>query len=104
MNREDCLMLNQDIIYFDSGATCLKPYVLSKTTEEYYNIYCANAHRGDYDISLKVDEKYEGARELVQQFIGASKKEQIINNVKNEKLREHLFFLIFIHTFARHYR
>ena len=78
MNREDFLMLNQDIIYFDSGATCLKPYVLSKATEEYYDTYCANAHRGDYDISLKVDEKYEGTRELVKEFVGANTKEEIV--------------------------
>lgn len=78
MNREDFLMLKQDIIYFDSGATCLKPSVLSTSTEEYYNEYCANAHRGDYDISLKVDEKYEGTRKLVQEFIGAKRKEEII--------------------------
>ena len=78
MNREDFLMLKQNIVYFDSGATCLKPYVLSKATEEYYDTYCANAHRGDYDVSLKVDEKYEGTRELVKEFIGANKKEEIV--------------------------
>lgn len=78
MNREDFLMLKQDIIYFDSGATCLKPSILGETTSKYYNTYSANAHRGDYDISLKVDEKYEETRELVRNFIGASRKEEII--------------------------
>lgn len=78
MNREDFLMLKQDIIYFDSGATCLKPSILGKATSDYYNKYSANAHRGDYDISLKVDEKYERSRILIKDFIGASKKEEII--------------------------
>lgn len=78
MNREDFLMLKQDIIYFDSGATCLKPSILGEATSKYYNTYSANAHRGDYDISLKVDEKYEETRELVRNFIGASRKEEII--------------------------
>lgn len=78
MNREDFPMLKQDIIYFDSGATCLKPSVLSQSTAEYYNTYSANAHRGDYDISLKVDEMYEGTRKLVKEFIGAKKQEEII--------------------------
>jgi len=78
MNREDFPMLKQDIIYFDSGATCLKPNVLSDATSEYYNTYSANAHRGDYDISLKVDNKYEGTRELVRNFIGAKKTEEIV--------------------------
>ena len=78
MNREDFKVLKQDIIYFDSGATCLKPSILGKATSEYYNEYSANAHRGDYDISLKVDNKFEGTRQLVQKFIGAKRKEEII--------------------------
>lgn len=78
MNREDFPMLKQNIIYFDSGATCLKPNVLSESITEYYNTYSANAHRGDYDISLKVDEKYEGTRELVRKLIGAKRKEEIV--------------------------
>lgn len=78
MNREDFPMLKQDIIYFDSGATCLKPNVLSEVTTEYYNTYSANAHRGDYDISLKVDNKYEGTRLLIKDFIGAKRREEIV--------------------------
>ena len=78
MNREDFPMLKQDIIYFDSGATCLKPNVLSEVTTEYYNTYSANAHRGDYDISLKVDNKYEGTRLLIKDFIGAERREEIV--------------------------
>lgn len=78
MNRNDFLMLNQDVIYFDSGATCLKPKVLADTISEYYNTYSANAHRGDYDISLKVDMKYDETRELVQKFICAKQKKEIV--------------------------
>ena len=78
MNREDFPMLKQNIIYFDSGATCLKPSILSESTIDYYNNYSANAHRGDYDISLKVDEKYEGTRELVRELIGAKRKEEVV--------------------------
>lgn len=78
MNREDFLMLNQDIIYFDNGATTFKPKVLCESINEYYNTYSANAHRGDYDISLKVDEKYEKTRKLVQEFIGAKSPKEIV--------------------------
>ena len=78
MNREDFPMLKQDIIYFDNGATTLKPKVLSESTSEYYNEYSANAHRGDYDISLKVDTMYEGARKKVQEFIHAASADEII--------------------------
>ena len=78
MNREDFLMLNKDIIYFDNGATSLKPKILSGITSDYYNNYSANAHRGDYDISLKVDNMYENTRELVKKFINAKKSREII--------------------------
>ena len=78
MNRDDFLMLNKDLIYFDNGATTLKPKVLIESTNDYYSKYTANAHRGDYDNSLIVDNKYEHARELVREFIGAKKSKEII--------------------------
>ena len=78
MNREDFNLLNSDIIYFDNGATTLKPKILIDSLTDYYNNYSANAHRGDYDISLKVDAMYENTRELVRKFINAKKKDQIV--------------------------
>ena len=78
MNREDFLLLNQNIIYLDNGATSLKPKVISQTVSDYYNNYSANAHRGDYDLSLKVDSKYEETRKLVKDFINAKTTKEII--------------------------
>ena len=78
MNREDFLLLNQNIIYLDNGATSLKPKVISQSISDYYNNYCANAHRGDYDLSLKVDSKYEETRKLVKDFINAKTTKEII--------------------------
>ena len=77
MNREDFPILKKDIIYFDNGATTLKPYILSDSLTDYYNNYSANAHRGDYDISLKVDAMYENTRQLVKDFINAKSTNQI---------------------------
>ena len=78
MNRDDFPMLNQDIIYFDNGATTFKPQKVIDTIVDYYENYSANAHRGDYDISYKVDLKYENVREKVKKFINAKEKEEII--------------------------
>ncbi len=78
MNREDFPMLNKDIIYVDNGATTFKPKSVIEKTIEYYEEYSANAHRGDYDISYKVDLEYENTRDLVKDFIGARKKEEIV--------------------------
>jgi hypothetical protein len=65
MNREDFPMLDGDIIYLDNGATSLKPKCVIDKIVDYYSNYSANAHRGDYDISFKVDLEYENSRELV---------------------------------------
>ncbi len=78
MNRDDFPMLKQDIIYLDNGATSLKPQVVIDKMQEYYEKYSANAHRGDYDISYKVDMEYENARDLVTEFINAKSKEEVV--------------------------
>ena len=77
MNREDFNMLN-NLIYLDNGATTLKPRLLSEVTSDYYNNYSANAHRGDYDISLKVDNAIDKTRVLVKELLNANKKEEVV--------------------------
>lgn len=88
MNREDFELLKQDIIYFDSGATSLKPKVLADTISDYYNNYSANAHRGDYDISLKVDTEYEKTRYLVSKFINADSNEVIFTSNTTDSMNK----------------
>ena len=78
MNIEDFPMLREDLIYLDNGATTFKPQCVIDKITEYYTKYSANAHRGDYDISYKVDQEYENSREIVRKFINARFKEEII--------------------------
>ncbi len=78
MNREDFPMLLNDIIYFDNGATTFKPKSVIDKICSYYTDYSANAHRGDYDISYKVDMEFENARDLIKDFINAEKREEIV--------------------------
>lgn len=78
LKTEDFPMLKQDIIYLDNGATTLKPQVVIDKMMEYYEKYSANAHRGDYDISYKVDMEFENARDLVVNFINAREKEEVV--------------------------
>lgn len=78
MNREDFPMLNHNYIYLDNGATTWKPKQVIDKITEYYQDYTANAHRGDYDISMKVDLEYENARDLVKDFINANSRKEII--------------------------
>lgn len=76
--RADFPMLNKDIIYLDNGATTFKPKCVIDSIVDYYTNYTANAHRGDYHISLKVDMAYEGTRDKVQKFINAKHREEIV--------------------------
>lgn len=78
MHREDFPMLTSNIIYLDNGATTFKPKCVIDAITEYYTEYTANAHRGDYANSLKVDMAYEGARNTVKEFINAKEREEII--------------------------
>lgn len=76
--RNDFLILKKDIIYFDNAATTFKPKTVIDAIVDYYENYSANAHRGDYDISLKVDNIYEGTREKIRSFINADKASEIV--------------------------
>lgn len=78
MNREDFMMLKNDLVYLDNGATTLKPTCLSESISNYYNNYSANAHRGDYDISLKVDKMYEQTRDILKELLNAKSNKEII--------------------------
>ncbi len=78
MNREDIPMLKNNLIYFDNGATTLKPQSVIDEITNYYSNYCSNAHRGDYKISLKVDNAYEGVRKKIKNFINAKETSEIV--------------------------
>lgn len=92
MNRDDFYILNTDIVYLDNGATTLKPYILSDSISDYYNNYSANSHRGDYDISIKVDTMFENTRELVRKFINAENTNQIVfTNNTTDSLNKIIF-------------
>jgi len=78
MDREDFLMLKNGIIYFDNGATTLKPKSVIDKINSYYSLYTSNAHRGDYDISLIVDKSYEEVREKVKNFINSRDSKEIV--------------------------
>ena len=54
MHREDFpIFENNNLVYFDNGATTLKPKCVIDIVNDYNTKFTANAHRGDYDISYK---------------------------------------------------
>lgn len=79
MNREDFLIFkNSNMVYFDNGATTLKPIQVREAINKYYDEYTANIHRGDYTNSLKVSELYDNCRELVRELINAKHTSEIV--------------------------
>ena len=75
---KDFLMKQKDLVYFDNAATTFKPICVINKEMEYLTEYTANSHRGDYNISFKVDDEIDKTRDLVSKFINASSKNEII--------------------------
>lgn len=66
------------LVYLDSANTSQKPRaVIAAETNVYETIY-ANVHRGVYELSVKAEEAYEGARVKLQRFLGARDKREIV--------------------------
>ncbi|NJP38292.1 cysteine desulfurase [Alkalicoccus luteus] len=66
------------LVYLDSAATSQKPSSVIEAVEDYYNRYNSNVHRGVHTLGSMATDGYEGAREKVRRFIGASSMEEII--------------------------
>ena len=79
-------MLEKSLIYFDNAATTFKPNQVINSVIDYYSNYTANAHRGDYSISYKVDVAYEEARKKVAKFINAELSEVVFTSGATESL------------------
>ncbi|WP_163536552.1 cysteine desulfurase [Gracilibacillus sp. YIM 98692] len=81
--REQFPILNQDVnghplVYLDSAATSQKPVSVIKSLEEYYRQNNSNVHRGVHTLGTRATDQYEGARDKVKNFIGASSTEEVI--------------------------
>lgn len=79
-------MHDHPLIYLDNGATTLKPQCVIDKVVEYLTCYSGNAHRGDYDLSHKVDEEYESSREVIAKFINADAKEIVFTSGSTDSL------------------
>ena len=78
MNREDFPMLDQDIVYFDNGATTLKPKCVLNSICKYYNEHTSNIHRGDYRPAVITNDLYDHTRDIVKDFINCNDSREVI--------------------------
>lgn len=66
------------LIYLDNTATTQTPKVVVDAIEDMYFHHKANVHRGVHALSQEATGMLEKTREMVADFIGAKKKEEII--------------------------
>ena len=78
MNRDDFLMLNKDIVYFDNGATTLKPKCVVDSVVKYYTEHTSNIHRGDYDAAVVTNKLYDETRDVVKSFINCNSSGEVV--------------------------
>ena len=60
------------LVYLDSGATSQKPQVVIDALSAHLSEHNANVHRGVYPLAQEADAAFEGARERIAAFTGAS--------------------------------
>ena len=66
------------LVYLDNAATTLKPQCVVDAMNDYYLLGAANIHRGVHHLSEVATQKYEMTREIVQHFINARHRSEII--------------------------
>ena len=66
------------LIYLDSAATAQKPRCVVEKMEKLLLNDNANIHRGVHLLSEEMTAKYEEAREVVREFVGAEHREEIV--------------------------
>ena len=74
MNREDFPILDSNIVYFDNGATTLKPKCVIDAMDRYYLEHTSNIHRGDYQFASITNSLYDNVRNIVADFVNADPK------------------------------
>ena len=73
-------------MYLDSGATSQKPRIVLDAERNFYEEHNAAAHRGAHQLAEEATEAFEGAREVVAEFIGAQSREVVFTKSATESL------------------
>ena len=81
--REDFPVLKQRIhgkplVYLDSAATAQKPFAVIDAIRKFYEVDCANIHRGVHELSQRSTAAYEETRSKAKRFLNARSKNELI--------------------------
>jgi cysteine desulfurase/selenocysteine lyase len=74
----DRIVNGRPLVYLDSGASSQKPRIVLEAMTRYYERSHANVHRSIHTLGEEATELYEAARDRVQRFIGASRREEVV--------------------------
>ena len=66
------------LVYLDNAATTQKPRQVIEAIERFYTRDCSNIHRGVHALAERATAGYEGARETVARFLGASSPAEVV--------------------------
>src|ERR1035438_4763071 len=74
--REDFPVLHQKIhgkplVYLDNAATSQKPSAVMDAVRKFYEVDCANIHRGVHELSQRSTAAYEETRAKARRFLNA---------------------------------
>ncbi len=92
-------MHDKPLAFLDSAASAQKPRHVIDAVSDVYEREYANVHRGLYQISEAVTERYEGTRDIIRDFIGAAHSHEIIftrNATESINLVAHSFGRAFL--------
>jgi cysteine desulfurase/selenocysteine lyase len=81
--REDFPVLKQRIhgkplVYLDNAATAQKPLAVIEAVRKFYEVDCANIHRGVHELSQRSTAAYEETRIKAKRFLNARTKNEVI--------------------------
>jgi cysteine desulfurase/selenocysteine lyase len=81
--REDFPVLKQRIhgkplVYLDNAATAQKPFAVIEAIRKFYEVDCANIHRGVHELSQRSTAAYEETRIKAKRFLNARTKNEVI--------------------------
>jgi cysteine desulfurase/selenocysteine lyase len=65
-------------VYLDSAATAQKPLAVIEAIRKFYEVDCANIHRGVHELSQRSTAAYEETRSKAKRFLNARAKNEVI--------------------------
>ena len=77
MLTNDIKMQKKPLVFLDNCSTTFKPQCVIDAEMDYYNKTTSNSHRGDYDLSVEMDNRIEETRKAIASFVNCELNEVV---------------------------